>query len=240
MLSLDGDDGHKGTIVFTNASAALKGYPRSGAFAAACYGKAGLAQSMARELMPQGSTWRKCLSMLRSAGSNRMVHARIASPVRLRMDNMAHPDRIAEVYWQLHRQHKSTWAFEVVLRPGKRTGRTTGRHRAVGLAAGLYDLAAQRLRWLAGDELLRGRLDLSAAPRVITDDACSSRCVHAERVTRATRALWHPARTFTLAADAARQCRGCRRQTHGLGSADCAVLSRGADHRRGPRDASRC
>ena len=44
----------RGSIIFTNASAALKGYPNSGAFAAACHGKAGLAQSMARELMPQG------------------------------------------------------------------------------------------------------------------------------------------------------------------------------------------
>ena len=39
---------------FTNASAAFKGYPRSGAFAIASHGKAGLAQSMARELGPEG------------------------------------------------------------------------------------------------------------------------------------------------------------------------------------------
>jgi hypothetical protein len=32
-------------------------------------------------------------------------------------DNMADPERIAETYLQLHRQHRSTWAFEVVLRP---------------------------------------------------------------------------------------------------------------------------
>lgn len=32
-------------------------------------------------------------------------------------DNMADPDRIAETYLQLHRQHRSTWAFEVVPRP---------------------------------------------------------------------------------------------------------------------------
>jgi hypothetical protein len=32
-------------------------------------------------------------------------------------DNMADPDHIAETYLQLHRQHRSTWAFEVVLRP---------------------------------------------------------------------------------------------------------------------------
>ena len=47
-------NGAKGTIVFTNTSAALKGYPSSGAFAMACHAKSGLAQSMARELMPQG------------------------------------------------------------------------------------------------------------------------------------------------------------------------------------------
>ena len=47
-------NGAKGTIIFTNASAALKGFPLSGAFAMACHAKAGLAQSMARELMPEG------------------------------------------------------------------------------------------------------------------------------------------------------------------------------------------
>ena len=49
-----GDNGAKGTIIFTNASAALKGFPSGGAFAMACHSKSGLAQSMARELMPQG------------------------------------------------------------------------------------------------------------------------------------------------------------------------------------------
>ena len=47
-------NGAKGTIIFTNASAALKGFPSSGAFAMACQAKSGLAQSMARELMPEG------------------------------------------------------------------------------------------------------------------------------------------------------------------------------------------
>jgi NAD(P)-dependent dehydrogenase (short-subunit alcohol dehydrogenase family) len=48
-------NGTKGSIIFTNASAALKGFPSSGAFAMACHAKSGLAQSMARELMPQSS-----------------------------------------------------------------------------------------------------------------------------------------------------------------------------------------
>jgi NAD(P)-dependent dehydrogenase (short-subunit alcohol dehydrogenase family) len=46
--------GARGTIIFTNASAALKGFPASGAFAMACHAKSGLAQSLGRELMPQG------------------------------------------------------------------------------------------------------------------------------------------------------------------------------------------
>jgi len=55
MLAGELDEtGHRGTILFTNASAALKGYPQSGAFAMACHAKSGLAQSMARELMPKG------------------------------------------------------------------------------------------------------------------------------------------------------------------------------------------
>lgn len=48
MLKLDERDGHKGTTLFTNASAAFKGFARSGACAAASHGKKGLAQSMAR------------------------------------------------------------------------------------------------------------------------------------------------------------------------------------------------
>lgn len=109
--------GGRGTIVFTNASAALKGFPSSAAFAMACQAKTGLAQSMARELMPQGIHvvnvpidaavgWRQ------DDGSR--AHRLAGTAVD---DNMADPDRIAETYLQLHRQHRSTWAFEVVLRP---------------------------------------------------------------------------------------------------------------------------
>jgi NAD(P)-dependent dehydrogenase (short-subunit alcohol dehydrogenase family) len=119
MLSLESQDGHKGTIVFTNASAAIKGYARSGAFAAASHGKAGLAQSMARELMPQGIHVAHvpidaAIGWEQPDGSRAHRLAGVSVD-----DHLAHPDRIAEVYWQLHRQHRSTWAFEVVLRPWK-------------------------------------------------------------------------------------------------------------------------
>jgi NAD(P)-dependent dehydrogenase (short-subunit alcohol dehydrogenase family) len=111
------DNGGRGTIIFTNASAALKGYPKSGAFAMACHAKAGLAESMARELMPQGIHVANvpidaAIGWTQEDGTR--AHRRAGATVD---DNMADPDHIAETYLQLHRQHRSTWAFEVVLRP---------------------------------------------------------------------------------------------------------------------------
>jgi NAD(P)-dependent dehydrogenase (short-subunit alcohol dehydrogenase family) len=110
-------NGVRGTIIFTNASAALKGFPTSGAFAMACQAKSGLAQSMARELMPQGIHIANvpidaAIGWTQDDGSR--AHRLGGTTVD---DNMADPDRIAETYLQLHRQHRSTWAFEVVLRP---------------------------------------------------------------------------------------------------------------------------
>ena len=110
-------NGAKGTIIFTNASAALKGFPSSGAFAMACHAKSGLAQSMARELMPQGIHVANvpidaAIGWTQEDGTR--AHRRAGTTVD---DNMADPDCIAETYLQLHRQHRSTWAFEVVLRP---------------------------------------------------------------------------------------------------------------------------
>ena len=110
-------NGARGTIIFTNASAALKGFPSSGAFAMACHAKSGLAQSMARELMPQGIHVANvpidaAIGWTKEDGTR--AHRRAGTTVD---DNMADPDYIAEAYLQLHHQHRSTWAFEVVLRP---------------------------------------------------------------------------------------------------------------------------
>jgi NAD(P)-dependent dehydrogenase (short-subunit alcohol dehydrogenase family) len=109
--------GVRGSIIFTNASAALKGFPSSSAFAMACHAKSGLAQSMARELMPQGIHVANvpidaAVGLPQEDGTR--AHRRAGTTVD---DNMADPDRIAETYLQLHRQHRSTWAFEIVLRP---------------------------------------------------------------------------------------------------------------------------
>lgn len=110
-------NGARGTIIFTNASAALKGYPLSGAFAMACHAKSGLAESMARELMPKGIHIANvpidaAIGFRQEDGTR--AHRLAGTTVD---DNMADPDRIAETYLQLHRQHRSTWAFEIVLRP---------------------------------------------------------------------------------------------------------------------------
>jgi NAD(P)-dependent dehydrogenase (short-subunit alcohol dehydrogenase family) len=118
MLSNEPDsNGVRGTILFTNASAAIKGYPKSGAFAMASHAKSGLAQSMARELGPEGIHVAHipidaAIGWTQADGTRAHRLAGTSTD-----DNMADPDRIADVYLQLHRQHRSTWAFEVVLRP---------------------------------------------------------------------------------------------------------------------------
>ena len=109
--------GVRGTIIFTNASAALKGFPMSAAFAMTCHAKSGLAQSMARELMPEGIHVANvpidaAVGWTQEDGSR--AHRLAGTTVD---DNMADPAQIAETYLQLHRQHRSTWAYEVVLRP---------------------------------------------------------------------------------------------------------------------------
>jgi len=112
-----GRNGGKGTIIFTNASAAIKGYAKSGAFAMASHAKLGLAESMARELMPEGIHIAHvpidaAIGWTQEDGTR--AHRMAGTSVD---DNMADPDHIAQLYLQLHRQHRSTWAFEVVLRP---------------------------------------------------------------------------------------------------------------------------
>jgi len=109
--------GARGTIIFTNASAGIKGFPNSGAFAMACQAKRGLAESMARELMPQGIHVANvpidaAIGWTQEDGTR--AH-RLAGTAK--DDNLADPDRIADVYLVLHRQHRSTWAFEIALRP---------------------------------------------------------------------------------------------------------------------------
>ena len=83
----------------------------------ACHAKTGLAQSLARELMPQGIHVAQvpidaAVGWRQEDGAR--AHRLVGTDVN---DNLADSDRIAETYLHLHRQHRSAWAFEVALRP---------------------------------------------------------------------------------------------------------------------------
>ncbi len=100
-----------GSIQFTGASASVKGYPRSASFAMGKFGLRGLAQSMARELHPKGI---HIAHFVIDGGISKGAD----DPRNDRGENgLLNPDAIAETYLQVHRQHRSTWAWEVELRP---------------------------------------------------------------------------------------------------------------------------
>jgi len=106
----------RGTILFTGATASLRGAAQFAAFAAAKGGVRQVAQSMARELGPQGIHVASIIidGMIDSQRVRERFPERVA---QLPADGMLRPDDIAEVYWQLHQQPRDTWTFEVDLRP---------------------------------------------------------------------------------------------------------------------------
>lgn len=99
-----------GAIIFTGASAGFKGFPRSAPFAMGKFALRGLAQSMARELHPQG---------VHVAYVN--IDGAIRNPGRAepadKPQSMLDPDAIARSYLMLVRQDRSTWSDELTLRP---------------------------------------------------------------------------------------------------------------------------
>ena len=107
--------GH-GTIIFTGATASLRGSSQFAAFAAAKGGVRLVAQSMARELGPKGIHVASVIidGMIDSPRVRERFPERVA---HLPEDGMLKPADIAEVYFQIHQQPRSAWAFEVDLRP---------------------------------------------------------------------------------------------------------------------------
>ena len=105
-----------GTILFTGATASLRGREGFAAFSGAKHALRALAQSMARELGPQGI---------------HVAHIVIDGPIdtawifenlpdaaaRKQTDSLLSPDAIAESYWHIHTQHPSAWTHELDLRP---------------------------------------------------------------------------------------------------------------------------
>jgi NAD(P)-dependent dehydrogenase (short-subunit alcohol dehydrogenase family) len=99
-----------GAILFTGASASVKGYPQSAPFAMGKFALRGLAQSMARELSPQGIHV-----------AHFVIDGGIRSAARVepteRPDSMLDPDAIALSYWNVLQQPRSAWTWELELRP---------------------------------------------------------------------------------------------------------------------------
>jgi NAD(P)-dependent dehydrogenase (short-subunit alcohol dehydrogenase family) len=109
-----------GTILFTGATASLRARPPFTAFASAKAGLRALAQGMARELGPKGL--HVAHVVIDGVIDGDQVNRRIPQlKERLGADGMLAPDAIAEAYWQLHAQPRSTWSFELDLRPWKET-----------------------------------------------------------------------------------------------------------------------
>jgi len=100
----------RGAILFTGASASVKGYARSAPFAMGKFALRGLAQSMARELAPEG------IHVAHFVIDGGVRGATRAEPPD-RPDSLLDPDAVAETYWQILQQPRSAWTWEVELRP---------------------------------------------------------------------------------------------------------------------------
>jgi NAD(P)-dependent dehydrogenase (short-subunit alcohol dehydrogenase family) len=99
-----------GVIVFTGASASVKGYAQSASFAMGKFALRGLAQSMARELSPSG------IHVAHVVIDGGIRSARRQEPAD-KADSLLDPEAIAQTYLHLIHQPRSAWAWEVELRP---------------------------------------------------------------------------------------------------------------------------
>jgi NAD(P)-dependent dehydrogenase (short-subunit alcohol dehydrogenase family) len=110
----------RGTILFTGATASVRGSSQFAAFAAAKGGLRQVAQSMARELGPKNI--HVAHVVIDGMIDNRRTRERLAerrggNAPELPPDGMLATDAIAELFWQIHAQPRSAWTFEADLRP---------------------------------------------------------------------------------------------------------------------------
>ncbi|MEE2743228.1 MAG: SDR family NAD(P)-dependent oxidoreductase [Bdellovibrionota bacterium] len=106
----------KGTIIFTGATASLRGSAGFGAFASAKSGLRAVAQSLAREIMPEGIHVSHVV--IDAAVDTEFVRQILPQmkPER-QVNDIVNPDSIAELYYQIHLQSPDAWTFESDLRP---------------------------------------------------------------------------------------------------------------------------
>ena len=106
----------RGTIIFTGATASVRGGEGYSAFAAGKHGLRALAQSMARELAPKGIHIGHVIidGAIDTEWIREMFPDRYAQKDQ---DGILNPDSIADAYWLLHQQPRDAWTFEMDLRP---------------------------------------------------------------------------------------------------------------------------
>ncbi len=106
----------RGTMLFTGATASLRGGANFAAFAGAKHALRALAQSMARELGPRGIHVGHVV--IDGGIDTEFIRAQFPERYALKEhDGILDPDHIAENYWTLHAQPRDAWTFEIDLRP---------------------------------------------------------------------------------------------------------------------------
>lgn len=121
MVAREAPDGagkgfHKGTIIFTGATASLRGSAKFGAFSGAKMALRALAQSMARELGPQGI--HVAHVVVDGAIDTEFIRSNFPERYALKAeDGILDPDHIADTYWMLHAQPRDAWTHELDIRP---------------------------------------------------------------------------------------------------------------------------
>ncbi len=110
----------RGTIIFTGATASLRGGSGFSAFAGAKFALRALAQSMARELGPQGI--HVAHPIIDGAIDTAFIRDNFPERYTLKeQDGILNPEHIAEQYWQIHCQPRDSWTHELDLRPWMET-----------------------------------------------------------------------------------------------------------------------
>jgi NAD(P)-dependent dehydrogenase (short-subunit alcohol dehydrogenase family) len=110
----------RGTIIFTGATASLRGREGFAAFAGAKHALRALAQSMARELGPKGI--HVAHPIVDGAIDTEFIRTGFPERYALKdQGGIVDPDHIAETYWMLHRQPRDAWTHELELRPWMET-----------------------------------------------------------------------------------------------------------------------
>jgi len=110
----------RGTIIFTGATASLRGREGFCAFAGAKHALRALAQSMARELGPKGI--HVAHPVIDGAIDTEFIRSNFPYRYLLKdQGGIVNPDSIAEAYWQIHHQPRDAWTHEMDLRPWMET-----------------------------------------------------------------------------------------------------------------------